>query len=637
MTFSNVRDRTDVVGFSASDQDIIMSNLNIAYHGSPTAKKMFDDWLFIPENRIVITHTQNDARALLGTGEVWIDLDFPSTVPYINDKGKAVPSSLLGVITHELGHALHGTHDNPSATDYQGDNVRFVNQIWKELGLDLEISYEAVDGNGILTVGYEYTGGRSIDAAWIDQISKEHTWNSSPLGLSNDLLIGGSDSNHLSSGDGNDFLYGAGGDDELHGGAGDDFLEGGAGGDGLDGGPGIDTASYAREPAGVSIGFFEGGVSGEDKQSDLGLVGTDSGTDIIRGIENLVGSAFDDLLSGNSGANILDGGSGNDIFYGGAGNDTFFGGDGVDIAEFSRMAAEYKISFITASVYRITGPDGNDLLNGVELLQFDGSPPTLIENVLTGYPGSASPASRIDVITNIYGSIGDVIGNIDRVGNINWFRTELSAGTTYWINMEGSATGRGAVSDPYLRLFDMNGVTVLASDDNSGVGLNASLNYTPTVSGIYYIATQALDSFSGVSSGSYWLSQRVADDYASNPATVGTLNLENVVSATYDFVADTDWFSTTLTAGTTYRFDAESQPTGPGTQIHPMLRLFGDDGATQLASDLGGGALGGKYSASISYTPTTTGTYYVSAESYGSSVGDYRLSETAIFAVSHSA
>ncbi|MEG4942736.1 Ig-like domain-containing protein [Microcoleus sp. F4-D5] len=45
---------------------------------------------------------------------------------------------------------------------------------------------------------------------------------STALGMSNDLLIGGSSPNILQSSDGNDFLFGAGDDDELNGGAGRD-------------------------------------------------------------------------------------------------------------------------------------------------------------------------------------------------------------------------------------------------------------------------------------------------------------------------------------------------------------------------------------------------------------------------------
>ncbi len=45
-------------------------------------------------------------------------------------------------------------------------------------------------------------------------------------------------------------------------------------------------------------------------------------------IENLTGSNFNDVLSGNSGANRIDGGAGNDTLSGAGGNDTLSGGSG---------------------------------------------------------------------------------------------------------------------------------------------------------------------------------------------------------------------------------------------------------------------------------------------------------------------
>ena len=47
-------------------------------------------------------------------------------------------------------------------------------------------------------------------------------------------------------------------------------------------------------------------------------------------IENLIGSAHGDMLTGDRRANTLDGGAGNDTLNGGGGNDTLSGGAGDD-------------------------------------------------------------------------------------------------------------------------------------------------------------------------------------------------------------------------------------------------------------------------------------------------------------------
>ena len=52
--------------------------------------------------------------------------------------------------------------------------------------------------------------------------------------------------------------------------------------------------------------------------------------DVLSGIENLIGSAHNDSLTGDGGANVLEGGAGADTLTGGAGADTLTGGGGAD-------------------------------------------------------------------------------------------------------------------------------------------------------------------------------------------------------------------------------------------------------------------------------------------------------------------
>ncbi|VVN09673.1 hypothetical protein PS681_03755 [Pseudomonas fluorescens] len=133
-----------------------------------------------------------------------------------------------------------------------------------------------------------------------------------------DVLVAGSGDNIINAGDGNDVLSAGSGNNELHGGAGNDLLYSGPGNDLLDGGTGSDTASYAHATAGVTV--------------NLGLLGAQNtlgaGTDTLTGIENLVGSNFNDTLTGDNNNNVINGGLGNDILNGGGGDDLLIGGMG---------------------------------------------------------------------------------------------------------------------------------------------------------------------------------------------------------------------------------------------------------------------------------------------------------------------
>ncbi len=186
----------------------------------------------------------------------------------------------------------------------------------------------------------------------------------------NDLMYGGSENDIMDGGDGNDTLYGEAGNEMLSGGNGDDILEGGLGDDIIDGGSGNDTASYSTASSRVTID-----LSLSSPQNTLG-----AGIDTLGNIENLIGSSFNDTLTGNDNQNnVIYGGAGNDIIDGGFGSDTLYGGDGNDIINSgdSDVAVGFNISnnildggagndtLIAGLGHDILiGGDGNDILTG---------------------------------------------------------------------------------------------------------------------------------------------------------------------------------------------------------------------------------------------------------------------------------
>ncbi|MGX1087192.1 beta strand repeat-containing protein [Pseudomonas sp. AP3_22 TE3818] len=102
----------------------------------------------------------------------------------------------------------------------------------------------------------------------------------------------------------------------------------GAGNNVLNGSTGVDTASYAYAGSAVSAS-----LAATTAQATGG-----SGSDTLIAIENLIGSNYNDTLTGNTAANLLNGGGGNDILIGGMGKDVLTGGVGNDIFDFNALA-----------------------------------------------------------------------------------------------------------------------------------------------------------------------------------------------------------------------------------------------------------------------------------------------------------
>jgi trimeric autotransporter adhesin len=131
---------------------------------------------------------------------------------------------------------------------------------------------------------------------------------------------GGDGVNKFNGGNLNDILSGGSGNDVLDGKGGDDFITGGAGADILTGGLGNDTVSYADSPDAVTVN-----ISVATAQS-----GGDAQGDILNTFEHVIGSEYNDVITGNASSNKLEGGLGDDTLDGGAGLDTLIGGVGND-------------------------------------------------------------------------------------------------------------------------------------------------------------------------------------------------------------------------------------------------------------------------------------------------------------------
>ncbi|WP_456023843.1 calcium-binding protein [Pseudomonas protegens] len=138
--------------------------------------------------------------------------------------------------------------------------------------------------------------------------------------------------------------------DSFIGSASDETFIGGGGGDAIDGGDGIDSVWYLTSASAVDVNLQTGINLGGDAQDDR-----------LSGIEGVMGSQFNDSLTGNETDNFLQGGRGSDLIVGGAGNDVIYGGLVSDIGPFSLEGAADE-----AQADQLYGGAGDDVIVSAE-------------------------------------------------------------------------------------------------------------------------------------------------------------------------------------------------------------------------------------------------------------------------------
>jgi Ca2+-binding RTX toxin-like protein len=137
-------------------------------------------------------------------------------------------------------------------------------------------------------------------------------------------------------------------------------------------GGGIDVIDGSAQTQNLTI-FLDDGYWGyigakADSITARGQFSINIGTTI----ENAIGGAGNDHISGNEVANDIAGGAGNDVLKGEAGNDKLAGGAGLDTAVYAGAHDGYLLTQTgtTMTVTDNSGAEGSDSLTGIERVVF---------------------------------------------------------------------------------------------------------------------------------------------------------------------------------------------------------------------------------------------------------------------------
>ena len=216
-----------------------------------------------------------------------------------------------------------------------------------------------------------------------------------------------------------------------------------------------------------------------------------------------------------------------------------------------------------------------------------------VTDITDGYPDDFTD----DTLTTATVSVGgSAEGEIEYRNDVDWFKVTLTGGTKYRIEVVSyESHGDGGVHPlgrHHLHNPDLRGIYTSSGnymnntrDENSGFYLNARVDFTPSSTGVYYIAAGAGRN----ADREYWegvYEVRVREcippactgysegsvDCTANTSTtcsmrVGSSARGNIFPTEYD----EEWWAIDLQRGGTYRIDLQGEQSSSGTLPDPKI------------------------------------------------------------------
>jgi Ca2+-binding RTX toxin-like protein len=397
-----------------------------------------DNMTGISGNNIIFGNGGDDLIAAgIGSLLAYGGLGNDTFVATVGD-GVATFDGQAGVNTLDMSHTLAGATVNlvthtASSSDTAAATLVSIQNVIGSKGDD-HIVGDANNNTFFATVADgndSYTGGGGIDTYDLSLTAAGATVNlglgkATSLDIGSDALAGIS---NVVGGAGNDTFVAAVGD----------------GTHSYNGGLGIDTYDLSASATAASVNLATGTAS---------FVGEVGGSDtlVLNTIENVIGGAGNDTITGDANDNVLTGGLGNDTMVGGGGNDTFIGGLGADSMTGAAGNDTYFVDNVGDVVVELAS-QGTDIIN----------------TTLNIY--SIAPLANVENLTFI--GVGDFTGTGNGLANI----ITGGAGNDTLNGVTGADTMiGGAGNDTYF--VDNTGDVVTEKVGNGTDTIKASANYT---------------------------------------------------------------------------------------------------------------------------------------------------------------
>jgi Ca2+-binding RTX toxin-like protein len=233
-------------------------------------------------------------------------------------------------------------------------------------------------------------------------------------------------------------------------------IQGFGGADTINGGLGFDTAVYVDAVFAINVNLATGAVSGG------------SGIDSLASIERIIGSRFNDTLTGSVA---------NESFLGGFGADIINGGGGIDTVEYNFVGSGVIVNLLTGAV---SGSAGNDVLSNIENVSGSIFNDTITGNALANNLNGNGGSDRLDG-----GAGADTLSS--------------GAGVDTFVFRFGQSTVTGAdritdfaIGSDKIDLLSAAGLALAAPTSLSRAANSAAANVTALVSQVFLDANGAI-------------------------------------------------------------------------------------------------------------------------------------------------
>jgi hypothetical protein len=235
-----------------------------------------------------------------------------------------------------------------------------------------------------------------------------------------------------------------------------------------------------------------------------------------------------------------------------------------------------------------------------------------------GYEPDNTPATATSILT----TGASQTHNTCPAGDVDWITFTVEAGTTYVLQTQNL----GMAADTHLYLYDTDGATELAHNDDYGYTVASRIIWQAPSDGTYYAKVRHHNPNAGGVDTSYDLAVSkgvcVPDAYegdngvfdAPQLTTDGTPQSHSFCADPLSLAhADQDWVRFEAVAGAHYLIETSDLEANSDTVLH----LYDSNGTTLLASNDDHGVGG---ASAISVTAPHAGTFYVRVTHYNSGV-----------------